>query len=208
MITWTRLLAGRLRDPLVGRDILFGVLCGVLYALLLLFSTGVSARFNIPVFSLFNVGNLNGVRAATTNLTRILTSALTGGLSLFLVLFLFRILLRKQWIAATAFVALFTFNQAAQNQYSATEALISGTVTFTVIYGLLVLIMMRLGFFAFMVTLFTLNAVLGLFLTLDFGAWYGQSSALIVVFIAALAVWGFHLSLAGRPVFGSPPDTA
>ena len=29
LISWTRLLSGRVRDPLVGRDILIGVLAGV-----------------------------------------------------------------------------------------------------------------------------------------------------------------------------------
>jgi len=32
IISWSRLLAGRLRDPLVGRDILIGCLAGVLLA--------------------------------------------------------------------------------------------------------------------------------------------------------------------------------
>ena len=35
IISWSRLLAGRVRDPLVGRDLLFGVLLGLLWALLL-----------------------------------------------------------------------------------------------------------------------------------------------------------------------------
>ncbi len=205
MITWSRLLAGRVRDPLVGRDILFGVVCGVLYALLLLVATAIAANFNLPTFSMFGINNLLGARVASANIARLVASAVTGGLSLFLVLFLLRVLLRKQWIAATVFVALFALNQAAQNNTTNSAAQIATGVTFLFVYGLIVLVMMRLGFFAFMVTLFTLNSLAGIYLTPDFGAWYGQSSALIVVFLSALAFWGFHLSLAGRSVL-APAD--
>ena len=34
IISWSRLLSGQLRDPLVGRDILFGVMLGVVWILL------------------------------------------------------------------------------------------------------------------------------------------------------------------------------
>ena len=69
------------------------------------------------------------------------------------------------------------------------------------IYGILVLIMLRLGFFALMVAMFVVNSAIALFLTTDFGAWYGQGSVMIVVLLCAFAYWGFHLSLAGRPLF-------
>src|SRR5262249_55485567 len=34
IISWSRLLAGRIRDPLVGRDVLFGVMLGAFWAVL------------------------------------------------------------------------------------------------------------------------------------------------------------------------------
>jgi hypothetical protein len=34
LISWTRLLSGRVRDPLVGRDLFWGVLLGLLWALI------------------------------------------------------------------------------------------------------------------------------------------------------------------------------
>jgi hypothetical protein len=52
-----------------------------------------------------------------------------------------------------------------------------------------------------MVTLFTVNSLVALFLTLDFGAWYGQSSLLVVALLSAMALWGFRSSLAGRSLF-------
>jgi hypothetical protein len=75
-------------------------------------------------------------------------------------------------------------------------------VLYAMIYGILVLIMLRLGFFALMATLFVTNSTTSLFLTTDFGAWYGQSSVIIIVVISAFALWGFRLALGGRPLFG------
>jgi uncharacterized membrane protein YjjB (DUF3815 family) len=34
LVAWTRLLSGRMRDPLVGKSILVGTVCGSLMALL------------------------------------------------------------------------------------------------------------------------------------------------------------------------------
>jgi hypothetical protein len=126
---------------------------------------------NLPVFSNFSVTNLSGARGGAANVAGLLASALTGGLTLFLVLFLLRTLLRKQWLAAIVFVGLFTFNQLSNSQsWSSTSALAISIATVVLIYGILVVIMTRLGFFAFMVTLFTVNSLVALFLTLDFGA--------------------------------------
>jgi serine/threonine-protein kinase len=203
MITWSRLLAGRWRDPLVGRDVLFGIICGVLYGLLIQGAAGLSVSLGNPPFSEFNIGNLIGVRMAAGNMARMLASALTGGLQLFLMFFLARIILRKQWLAAVVFVALIVTNQLLPNlnaQAPLTMLVTRGTL-YTLIYGILVLIMMRLGFFAFIVTLFTVNSLVGLFLSTDFASWQGQSSLLVVGVLTTLAVWGFNTSLAGQPLF-------
>jgi serine/threonine-protein kinase len=204
MITWSRLLAGRWRDPQVGRDILFGAAFGIVYCLLILTFEWIAARFGGAVFATYSPGNLLGARASAATIARLLNSALTGGLALFLMLFLLRLLLRKQWLAALVFVAVFTFNQYAQSQNTRPSqgiVLIAAFVLYAMIYGILVLIMLRFGFFALMTTLFVVNSTSALFLTTDFGAWYGVSSLIIVVFVSALALWGFRLSLAGRPLF-------
>ena len=204
MITWSRLLAGRWRDPLVGRDILFGAVCGIAYCLLIQGYEWISLHLGNPDFSDFNVSNFMGVRAPAAAISQRLANALTSGLELFMLLFLLRILLRRQWLAALVFVALLVYVDTGSNQYPTTAAMIGATALFVVIYILFVLIMLRLGFFALITTLFVVNGTLSLFLTLDIGQWYGQSSLIVVVLLCALAWWGFHLSLAGRPLFTGP----
>lgn len=61
--------------------------------------------------------------------------------------------------------------------------------------------MLRLGFFALVVAIFVLDSMAGTFLTTDFSAWCGQSSMAIAILIAAMALWGFRLSLGSGPLF-------
>ncbi len=201
LITWSRLLAGRWRDPLVGRDILFGALCGIGYCLLFLSYYWISLQIGEPDFSDFAVSNLTGARTAAYSVSSHLFDSLSGAVQLFLLLFLLRILLRKQWLAAVVFVAIFTFNHMAQEDFNSKAETVASIIFFALTYGILVLVMLRLGFFAIMTTLFMVDGVLNLFLTSDFGAWYGQSSLIVVLVASAFALWGFRQSLGGRPVF-------
>jgi hypothetical protein len=206
MITWSRLMAGRWRDPLVGRDILFGCVCGVAYCLLIQGYHLVSLQLGNPEFADLHINNLMGARASAGWIAHILSNAVTGGPQLFLVLFVLRIVLRKQWLAAITFVAIFALLDLSRDD---STAIVASAVIRLLIYGILVLIMLRLGFFALMVAVFVVNSTLNLYLTPDFGAWYGQSSMMVVVLFCAFAFWGFRLSLAGRPLFveavaGSP----
>jgi hypothetical protein len=42
-------------------------------------------------------------------------------------------------------------------------------------------------------------------LTTDFGAWYGESSLVVVAVVSALALWAFRASLGGQPLFSAHP---
>jgi hypothetical protein len=42
-------------------------------------------------------------------------------------------------------------------------------------------------------------------LTNDFGAWYGESSLVVVVMVGALALWAFRTALGGRPLLSADP---
>ena len=203
MITWTRLLAGRWRDPMVGRDVLFGVTFGVLSCLLFVGLEWASLRMGAPLLTTFGIDNLSGTRRSIAAIANFMNGALNGGLGMFLLLFLARIVLRKQWLAALAFVALLTYFDNMQRGLGSMELgqALSFVGLYTLIYTIAVLIMLRFGFFALMVTLFIINVTLNLYLTLDFGAWYGGSSLIIIVLLIALTAWGFRTALAGRPVF-------
>jgi hypothetical protein len=49
--------------------------------------------------------------------------------------------------------------------------------------------------------IFVANLIGNLPGTVNFSAWYASGSIFALVVVAALAVWGFHTTLAGRPIF-------
>jgi serine/threonine protein kinase len=203
LITWSRVLSGRWRDPLVGRDLLFGILFGMAYLLLLALFAYALMRSGSADFGQFNLGQLNGFRAFSSMTANNLLGVVGGSLIDFLTLFLLRALLRKQWLAAVIWVAAWTIVRTLRGAPGPFPPLYLA-VLYALIYSVLVFIMLRLGFFALVVAVFVLDSVAASFFTTDFSAWYGASSLAVVILIAALALWGFRLSLASRPLFRAP----
>ena len=105
MISWSRLLTGQFRDPLVGRDILFGVMLGVdldPHLSASQHSTHAHGRF-----TRLGAGRilLGGRQALGAWMMQVIGSIL-GTLQFFFVLFGLKVVLRKDWLAAIAFVGL------------------------------------------------------------------------------------------------------
>ncbi len=110
--------------------------------------------------------------------------------------FLLRILLRKEWAASLAFVLLLTPIGLA-GDYPVVD-----TAFGVLAYGSLLLFLRRFG-------LVTLGfAYVSFFLAADFSmtshlsAWYAGGTLVALLTIVAMAVYGFHTSLAGRPLLG------
>jgi hypothetical protein len=194
LVTWARLLAGRWRDPLVGRDVLFGILLGVVYALLFQTYFFVSLLGGAPPETGFGTANLHGAHFVAWTIAQHLDGSVEGALFFFLVLFLLRAVLRKQWLAGLAFVLIYAgIRWGGQGPWYTPLFLLA-------IWTTLVVVMLRFGVFATMCLVFVIDAPLSLLFTTDFSAWYGQSSWAILALIAGAAMWGFRISLGGRPL--------
>ncbi len=57
---------------------------------------------------------------------------------------------------------------------------------------------LRFGLVALAVALFTADLTLNIPVTLNPSAWYFTDATLALVTIAALAIWGFYIALAGQ----------
>ena len=119
-------------------------------------------------------------------------------LALLFVLVLLRALLRKGWVAAAAFVLLFTFLTAASSQFAPVDL-----VTGLIYWGLLVFLLIRFGLLAWLAQ----GIFVGLFqsfpLTTQGSAWYAGISLAGILLMAAIVFYGFYTSLGGQPAFGS-----
>jgi hypothetical protein len=203
MITWSRVMAGKWTDPLVGKDLLFGTLFGIVYALLIALYEYANFRSGAPILGEFGLEYLNGFRAFAGSIASLLFREVGGSLTFLLTLFLVRALLKKQWLVGAVWVVGWVavrFLRA--NFIDSRELAITTGVFWILLFSLLVFIILRFGFFALVVAVFVLDSLTGCFLTTDFSAWYGQSSMAIVILIVAMALRGFHLSQGSRPLFG------
>jgi hypothetical protein len=200
LLTWARVVTGKLRDPLVGRDVLYSVLFGTLYSLFIL----AYDFWDMRTGSGFPSGDaslkvLLGLRGFSAVASRNLYYGLTNALQFFLMLFLLRALLRKPWVAAIVLVAIFVTIKAAPSDHGGPVL----WMFWIAIYGILVFLMLRFCMFALIMTLFVINTSIQMYMTSDYTAWYGQSSLAILLVMSALALWGFRVSLGGRPLFST-----
>ena len=195
IISWSRLLSGKLRDPLVGRDILFGVMLGVVWILIFQLR-------RIPVMRLGGVpflGNsdyLVGGRTALGAWLGQIASSILGTLEFFFLLLGLKVVLRREWLAAIAFVAIFAVPRGLLDSHPAIEL-----PTLIVVYSIAVLIVLRFGLIPLAVAIFTVDLALVLPLSSDLTAWFMANSLAALASIIGLAVWGFYHSLGGQPLW-------
>ena len=192
LISWTRALAGRWRDPLVGRDVLYGVILGLVFCDLYGLRYHLEARFGAAPADL-STNYLASARLAIGAWFANLPDSIGSTLFLFMLLFLWRRWLRKPWLGAAAFVIVFTAVKAVPADYPALEWPIQ-----MVLYTVLAVGAMRYGLVALAVALFTADMALNVPVTLNTSIWYFTPATLAMASVAGLAVWGFYTALAGQ----------
>ncbi len=202
LIGWSRLLAGRWRDPLVGRDVLAGVVFMAVVASINQMPGTASRLIGIAAPLPFVQSDLAlmGLRgAAATFMIGLLVAVLLSTTGLFL-MFLLRRVLRRQWLAAAAFVALIVLNSA-PNWGSATA--LPPLITSVVFGCLLVLVITRFGFLAY-VSAVALDAVFETFpFTSRLSAWYAGAGLFGLAFCLITLAWATRTALAGQPLFSA-----
>lgn len=199
IISWSRLLAGGFRDPLVGRDILIGALCGVVLIANNYLADLVPKWLGWPPNKPFIDGQrMLGMRSFIYDLNRLLTSTLFLSFSfLFLLVFLF-IILRRKWLAALAGWIFYTCLLSLAMSDKATISLLFGAVTGSLIT---VGVLYRYGLLAMISTMFFFHLWVFFPITTNLSAWYAGNFVLALAIYVPLACYSFYISLAGQPLF-------
>ena len=197
LIAWTRLLSGRFTDPLVGRVLLAGALLGIFEAIssevAQLTRRAVEATPPIPPFPWDQT--LRGPRFVAGHLVAAPAVSMLLALAFALLFFLLRAVLRKEWLAAGAFALILALPFEGGG--------FGGPIAFA--FGLvqaaaLILVFLRFGLLAFVFGNY-FSHFLKFPLTTDSSAWYAGTSLFLLLVLAALAIYGFRIALAGRPMF-------
>jgi hypothetical protein len=181
LISWSRLLAGRWRDPLVARDVLAGCALGVLAQALFSVKAVMSGE---PV--MIEIGSLDGARFALAVLVGRVSEAVMLSTGILLGLFVLTVLLRKRWIAVALVMVFFGVNNAGGTLANWPQALVVAGIV-----GLLLLGLVRLGLLTLIVSVLVTNLSASFAVTFDRAAWYSGATYLVVGFILALTLFAF-----------------
>ena len=201
IVSWSRLAAGDFRDPMIGRDILIGGVLGAL-CITLMYSRGgiayVTGR-NImpdPVDGLETP--LTGVSAISQLIINQVSASLVQALMIVFLLLLLSLVLRKDWlgiaVGSLIIVALFVTPVLGFHPPFAIVLTILTVLVFIVCA-------LRFGVVALFITLTVFHLWIFFPITTDFSAWYATTFGLDLVFLIALVVYGYYLSLGGQPMF-------
>jgi len=192
IISWTRFLSGSLRDPLVGRDLLFGVLLGIFW----IFVFAVGSFFLIRAGAqplLANSEFLMGVRETVAlGLVAIVSTIQTAFIFFFLIVLL-RVLVKNRWLAGAIFVLLFTVPKVLGSEHILIE-----TPIWLIIYGVAAFAVVRFGLIVLAGAVLTVDVLLNIPVTGDFSNWYATRALCVVLSFVVIAAWGFYTSLAGQ----------
>jgi serine/threonine-protein kinase len=199
LISWTRVLGGRWRDPLVGRDVLIGCTAGILMLPSLGLLDVVGQRvFHLPerIFvSLAPLDPLLGLSFVAEAAGNALLAGIHWGLMVLFVPVLLSLLVRRAWAGVALAGLLWTLMGYLPHQEGTAWPLIweAVAVAFPMFvalrFGLLAATCMYAGFFL----------IADMPITSDAGSWYASvsnSCQLALLALCSLACW---VSLGGRP---------
>ncbi len=197
LVSWSRLLAGRIRDPLVGRHMLYGAALAVGVGLLDELGRMAPTFFGDagPTPSGNDFDTLMGTRWVLGEVFFTLRQVILMPMIVLFLLVLLRVLLRNSWVALAVFVAIF-----ALLGFTAGKFAVIGIVTNAIIFTAFGLCIMRFGLVAFM-SASLVNTLNNQPLSLDLSTWYAGNTLTMLAAGVAFIVTAFRISLGGRPLF-------
>ncbi len=200
LVSWQRLLKGRLRDPLVGRDVLVGCAAATVVLLLVhLVDLGPPWWGNPPKPSVYLDHGVS-FRHPLMPVLLGLNGSSRSGLEWFFALFLLYLLVRREWLSAGIVLALAVVLHIFGRPVSVSPVWVA--FVGTTIVGFLTWIALRYGLLTLVVAMFSYFTIYSAPVTADLSTWYVWHTVTPVVVVTGLAVYGFVISLGGRPLFG------
>ena len=196
LISWSRLLGGQYRDPLVGRDLLAGGFAGALLALAGFVGNAIPYWLNFPGETPLSIPSaaLGSPNEVLAMLLSMFLSAVVSALIALTILFLVHALVRVEWVTI-AVTYLFVVLQGLGGENFKLEfplALVSAAIV--------LFVLVRFGVLALLFVQFFANLILVIPYSFDFGRWYAARGVFLVLLTLGAWAWGLKLALGGRPM--------
>jgi serine/threonine-protein kinase len=196
LIASSTLFAGRVKDAVVGRDVLVGAAVGSAVMLLGAPIDWWMRRSGTWAPDQAQVEALMGVRSTLGLALQIVPHSIRETLFYFFLIFLLRVLLRNEWRAAAGFALCMSVLSLA----SPMHPVLIASVNFCALFAM-AFVVLRWGVLAFA----TAHLVSGFFVNLPATArtdgWYFGGALFMVGVVIGLAAWAFKTSLGNRAIW-------
>jgi Protein kinase domain len=191
LVSMTTALARRINDPVVGRDVLFGVLLGVSWLVVI---AGVDMWAGQEILRT-NSGPLEllaGLRSTIGVALSEVPYAVRNALFYFFLLFILRMLLRRSWAAGVTFTLLFALLGALDAHP------IVSSLTSAAYFSLAAFAVLQWGLVSLIVGVFVTGVLADVMATTQLSAWYFPYTLTLVGIPIALAAWAFYTATGKR----------
>jgi serine/threonine-protein kinase len=194
LISWNRLLAGVVRDPLVGRDVLIGLAAGAAITAVLLAMSLLPGWIGLPAERMAapTWHAWLGPRQAISLLLQILTNSLLDAFSALFIIVLTRSIFRNDWVAAAVAAALLATPDMLMSHQPAIAA-----VAFFLVYLFGVMLLIRVGLLAVIALRVVIDLLQAYPIVLDTSAWYASLGLSALVVLAVLTALSVRIALSG-----------
>jgi hypothetical protein len=196
MVSWTRILTGRAKDPVVSTHLLIGLLFGVVWSVI---SAGGALILNKQPGAFSNEISTDALLGFTHVASAFLSVLPSGTISVmvfFFLLFVIRVRVRRERLAAILFVVVFTLFVTLFVSPS------WASLPFNLIqFSILGFILTQYGIVPTYVGVCVSHMLITFPLTTDMSAWYAGPAIFAVALVAVAAILAFRGAVAGRPLF-------
>ncbi len=196
LVSWNRLLAGDHRDPLVGRDLLIGcTYAAALAALMILIQLFQDMLGATPASSTIALSLFSGFPSIFAALFRFIVMSIFIGLAAAFLIFMLQVLLKRTWAVVIVLTLLLS------SLIIPTSSFIA-VISMALSVGLTVFLFLRYGLLALISSLLFSLILLSFPITTQLSAWYSGIGLTGLALLFAFALYAFHTSLGGQPLFG------
>jgi len=202
LISWARVLTGKVYDPRVGRDVMLGALGGAAMAIIQNAVNALPAWFQVANIQPARTSQLTlrGPAGVISALSYDANLAVQWALATGAFLVVARFIMRRDWPAVVlSAISLGLVVLAADNLLIAVPAVL---LCAAIVYSLL----FRYGLLSVAVTLFFYFILRRFPLTFDFSQWFVWRSICSIVVLAAIAIYAWLAMNVGRPIFAESDD--
>jgi len=201
LLGWSRLMAGHVHDPRVGRDVLIGALFGVALSAVELSKLTMIPRFGYTAQRPAIATRLDALSGLASTLSvwndQVLNAVVTALLAV-LVIVVLRLTLKRNWLVMPLSAILLSTSL---NYLGGSGPL---ALIFPILGGVIVTgVTVRFGLLALVVARVVWNLIYVVPLMPDMRHWSAAAGNWTIALLIMLTLWAFYASRAGQPVLGS-----